>query len=233
MIRAAILALLTAGTAHAQGIEAGEAVVEVVEAGVYCTVDTGEQREAPGTVAGHINLVRDVELRASTFVVPVAEGLTFGFRVQAAEPLGELTSIIHHPPFRGLGVTEQVTDETVNDDGGWMGLYTFDRSYEMVSGSWVFETRRNGETVLRVTFEAVPPAEAPQFVGLCSGPPKISLAPDPRGTAGTPPFAAALGLRSAPATRLFARRRNGPRLATPSSRPRPLGATPSRHGGSG
>ena len=179
MIRAAALAafLLAAGAAGAQEVEADPNAVGAVEVGVFCTQETGEQLAAPGSVAGHSNVVGEIELRARTAVVPVSPDLTFGFRALVLRDAPDAVMRITHPPFRGLGATEQWFVKQLWADEVEHGLYTFDESYEMVEGTWRFELVEGERTLLSVTVEAVPAREAPHLVGLCQGPPLLGAAP--------------------------------------------------------
>ena len=182
--RAAVLLLLApwSGAAAAQGIEFDDTVVETVEAGIFCTDPTGERMEAPGTVSGFIDLVDRSELRAETLVVPVSQGVTFGYRVTPVGGSGD-RDVVHrltHPPFGGSGATRQDSVGVLFGEGPTIRLYSFDYGYEMVEGRWTMMLGEGDGPLVRVTFEAVPAAEAPQFVGLCEGDPTISrgLPPD-------------------------------------------------------
>ena len=186
MIRAALLLLaLAAGTgAHAQGIEADEEAVGAVEAGIFCAERTGERTPAPETVSGFVEVVGEIELRARTFTVPASPDLSFGYRAEILADEPGAVQILRHPPFRGIGTTEQRTSAVLTGGAPRYALYTFDHAYEMVEGPWSFEVVQGGRTLLRVAFEVVPAARAPQFVGLCAGPPQISRAPGARSASG-------------------------------------------------
>ncbi len=184
MIRAALLLALAAAGARAQGIEADGAAVAAVEAGIFCTERTGERTPAPGTVSGFVEIVDEVELRARTLTVPASPGLSFGYRAEALADAPDAIQILRHPPFRGIGATEQRTTAALDRGQRRYALYTFDHPYEMVEGPWSFEVVQDGRTLLRVAFEVVPASEAPRLLGLCAGPPEISRAPGPRSAAG-------------------------------------------------
>jgi hypothetical protein len=174
MIRALLSSgalLLWAGASAAQGVEADPGSFGAVQVGIFCTEDTGERAPAPGSVAGHMNLVGEIELRAETLVVPVSPALTFGFRAQVLRDVPDAVMRITHPPFRGRGATEQWFAERLAAGVVDHGLYTFDNGYEMVEGPWRFEISEGGRTLLSVALRMVPPSQAPQFVGLCQGPP--------------------------------------------------------------
>ena len=172
-----LLGLLWAAVAGAQGVEADAEAIGAVEVGVFCTEDTGERIEAPGSVAGHSNIVREIELRAETLVVPVSPDLTFGFRALVLEEAPGAVLRIGHPPFRGNGATEQWFAKDIRANDVAHALYTFDRSYEMVEGPWRFEILDGERTLLSVAVRVVPAAEAPHLVGLCLGPPLLGAAP--------------------------------------------------------
>lgn len=170
MIRAALIALLP-GAAAALGVEADPGAFTAVQAGVFCTEETGERRDAPGSVAGHSNIVREIALRAETQVVPVSPDLTFGFRALALRDAPNAVMRITHPPFHGGGASEQWFAHRVSADALDHGLYTFDNGYEMVEGTWRFEIVDGGEVLLSVELLTVPAERAPHLVGLCQGPP--------------------------------------------------------------
>ena len=174
---AAAVVALWAGAAGAVGVEADSQAVGAVRVGVFCTQDTGERRDAPGSVAGHSNIVRDIVLRAETLVVPVSPDLTFGYEALFLRDAPGAEMRITHPPFPGFGATEQRFEGGVAADALDHGLYTFDNGYEMVEGLWRFEVIEGERTLLSVELRAVPAAQAPQFVGLCQGPPLLGAAP--------------------------------------------------------
>ena len=188
--RAAFAALvaLCAGAASAQEIERDEEAVGAVEAGVFCTEETGERRESPGSVAGFSNIVSEIALRAPSAVVPVSPDLTFGFRAVVLRDAPDAVLRITHPPFRGLGATRQWFVRPVEADDVVHALYAFDGTHEMVEGLWRFELHDGERVLVGVTLQAVPAAAAPHLVGLCEGLPQLS-----RAGALTPPAPAGRG----------------------------------------
>lgn len=178
--------LLWAGAAQAQGIEADAEALGPVEAGVFCTETTGERLEAPGSVAGHSNLVSDIELRAQTLVVPVSPDLTFGFRAPVREDAPDAVLRISHPPFRGNGATGQWFAKELRAGEATHALYSFDEAYEMVEGLWRLEIVAGARRLVQVTILAVPAEAAPHLVGLCDGLPQISRAPQAAPTPSPP-----------------------------------------------
>ena len=170
-------ALAVAAPAKARGIETDPEIFGQASVGVFCTQDTGRQSPAPGSVAGHSNIVDGIEMRAATPVVPVAQDLTFGFRAEIREDVPDATMRIVHPPFRDSGATEQWFDKALLAGEDAHGLYSFDEDYEMVVGLWRFELWE-GERVL-ATFEVrtVPASLAPHLVGLCAGEALLGLGP--------------------------------------------------------
>ena len=179
MIRAAalLLALVAGAAAQAQGVEADGEAVGAVEAGIFCTERTGERVDAPGTVSGFVELVDETELRARTLTVPASPDLSFGYRAEILADEPDAVQILRHPPFRGIGATEQRTAAALRRGEDRHALYTFDHAYEMVEGPWSFEVVQDGRTLLSVVFEVVAAAEAPHLVGLCAGPPPVARAP--------------------------------------------------------
>lgn len=178
MIRAGAL-ILCAGGACAQGIDADPDVLTEVEAGVFCTEETGERLPAPGSVAGHSNLVAGIELRARSLVVPAEPGLSFGFQGIAVADVPVAQMRIVHPPFRGSGATEQWFDRSIDAGDVEFGIYAFDEAYELVPGLWRFELTDGSRTLASIELRVVPQEMAPHLVGLCEGDPKVSAAPRP------------------------------------------------------
>lgn len=176
MIRASLLLALWAAPAAAEVAFDAGAILDA-QAGIFCSTKTDRRDPAPGTVSGYIDIVEDMELRARTTVVPIVQGLTFGVSYTGARDVGDVTSVIRHPPFRGLGRTEQTTERTVLEGVTTIALYTFDHGYEMVAGPWSIEVVEGGRTVLTASFEAVAPTSAPDLVGLCAGEPALSAIP--------------------------------------------------------
>ena len=86
MLRIACLALLAPVATSAQPADPLDYDADRIEAvqGVFCEVPTTGQTEAPGTVAGHIELFERIpEFQWLTHVVPAVPGLSFGVKTEA------------------------------------------------------------------------------------------------------------------------------------------------------
>lgn len=147
--------------------------MDELEVGIFCTEPTGEETPSPNSVAGHTNIVTDIEHRAATHVVPVVLDLTFGFRARFLRDAPDAVFRITHPPFRGSGATDQWFVKDILAGGAQTGLYAFDEPHEMVVGLWRFEIVQDGRTLLSASFRAVPPELAPEFTDLCRGTPLL------------------------------------------------------------
>ena len=163
----AALALVAASPAAAQDLRISPALRDA-RAGIFCAENTGERRPAPGTVSGYVETLAAAELRAETGTLPLVPGLSFGFQATAAgAPIDGAVMTIRHPPFPGLGATEQTMDLSFGT-GPTTYLYSFDLAYEMVPGPWSMEVRADGEVILQARFQAVPAESAPALASLCA-----------------------------------------------------------------
>lgn len=177
MIRAAALGLvmlvpviLGATAAQASTPVIGQRVAEMV-VGVYCAQPPEDRVDAPGTVSGVINIVRDLPvMQAGQLVVPAELGVGFGVLVdmqpgQAAQAIVELT----HPPYptNGVEVETYVTD--LSDLSTNLVGFSFDHDYELVPGPWTFRVFDDAGDVFAVTFQVAPAGSLPASMSPCAG----------------------------------------------------------------
>lgn len=138
--------------------------------GAYCAEEPVRTEEAPGTVAGVVNIVpRLPDIRFVQQVVPAAIDIGFGVLVrgQPGPPLTPVTVTITHPPFRGTGRTEQTWETSL--DGDALGLigFSFDTDEELVLGDWRITVTKGETMIFDVPFEIVPPGAARAVVSTC------------------------------------------------------------------
>ena len=142
--------------------------------GVFCEVPSEGELEAPGTVAGRIELFSVVpEFQWRTHVVPAVDGISFGIKTQAVRGLilDGVTITLTHPPFRESGATRQSYVTMIGGASESINAYTFDTEEERVTGTWTFTAEQNGDEIYSARFEVVPPAQAPEIAGACGSVP--------------------------------------------------------------
>ena len=131
--------------------------------GIFCALETVEQREAKDTISGVVNLLAEapVFLR-KTAVVPAKIGIGFGIHVDIAEPLnGPVIMQTVHPPMGENGVTtERWTTEITPGRLNYNG-FTFEYDYELLPGPWTITAFANGRELYKVDFTVVDPALTP------------------------------------------------------------------------
>ncbi|SFQ46920.1 protein of unknown function [Roseivivax halotolerans] len=143
-----------------------------VEQGVFCDVPSVGEMEAPGTVAGKIELFETIpEFQWQTNVVPAVPDVSFGIKTEsldgAAYPGVVLT--LTHPPFTETGTTRQAYVTSLGGTGTSINAYTFDVPEEQVPGLWTFRAEQNGEVLYEARFRVVTAAEAPEIAAMCEG----------------------------------------------------------------
>jgi hypothetical protein len=140
--------------------------------GVYCASAPVDLQEAPGTVAGVVNIVPDLPvLLAETTRVPAQIGIGFGVLVEAAEGLvlEGVTITITHPPYPDTGIEVERWATSLDHEAPGLVGFSFERESELVTGRWTFEADHDGELVFRIEFEVVPAGVLPDLVQACSG----------------------------------------------------------------
>lgn len=158
----ALLALVLAIPASAQKPPArpqeGRLRVEIVEAGLFRTIRTGEVGQTPGGVR-HFTVKEELE-RATT-TVPGRIGVQFGVRFRVSgRPAGATVPVTARliypaPGLRAPGTAEHATQSDiemvvrVGDPTPTYRGFGFDDEWEIVRGTWRFEFRI-GDDVLAV-----------------------------------------------------------------------------------
>ncbi len=140
--------------------------------GIFCEIESVARMDAPGTAAGHIDLYeRTPEFQWIGTVVPAVPGLSFGVRVETPDALSFADTVITltHPPLIGTDITEQTYVTVLGGAGASVNAYTFDLPEELVTGTWTFVARQDGEELYRAEFTVVPASQAPRISAECKG----------------------------------------------------------------
>jgi Domain of unknown function (DUF3859) len=166
--RGAIAFLLSAGFAAAEPAHPARAPnVALLEVGVFCALQSMNQRPAPGTVSGWIH-VPDREI---TFhwpdrqVVPASLGLAFG--VKARLDPGAVAPFSEMRVYRPGSVQPETWDSSFSDLEPSVAFFRFDHEAELILGLWRFEAWHGPKQLYAVEFEVVPAATVPEIVHAC------------------------------------------------------------------
>lgn len=168
---------LSALAAWAQEGDFVKPPLELIEAGVFCPVESTGTEVAPGTERGYIDLIEgDVTADFRSAIVPGELEMGFGIRYKLAEGAGTASVVVAtiHPPFGTPPVSREEWVNTVHDDSNSMSLFRFDDAYEIALGEWRFELSIDGELVARQTFFVIPPEDSLIRLDKCTGPATIS-----------------------------------------------------------
>lgn len=141
------------------------------EGGVLCAPNAVETRDAPDTIAGTTNVIKDAPPFVSTArLVPAVLGIGFGVRAGMSSEFGQdgVLMTATHPPLAGSDATSQSFYTYVGsfDDPG-ITFYQFDHGYELALGDWTMTASYGGLTLYETTFTVVSPATLPQLAGAC------------------------------------------------------------------
>lgn len=150
-----------------------------IEAGIVCSPPTIGLEAAPGTVAGATEIFDErPDFISNGRLVPAVRGISFGVvSISAGDPIDPVTFRVVHPPFIGLGVTEQSFETRIGPAGSpGATYYGFDEPYELVHGPWVMEAWDGDSLLYRVHFTVAPPSAVPELAGLCGFEELLSLA---------------------------------------------------------
>ncbi len=164
------VALVCGAALTAQPADYVDPAIGEFEAGHYCPAQTIDRRPAPGTSAGHTDVVRDKPvLISNTRIIEARPDNTFGVYARLSNPneIRQVTIRITHPPFKNAEKTTVELD-TASLSGAASSGYTFsfDYPYEFVTGIWTFEALQGDLTLYRATFTVVPPSsDAPHACG--------------------------------------------------------------------
>nr|WP_255552193.1 DUF3859 domain-containing protein [Maritimibacter dapengensis] len=166
-----------AGVAIAQEGDFVKPPLELIEAGVFCPIESAGTEAAPNTERGYIDLIEgDAPADFITTIVPGELEMAFGMRYKLEDGAGSANVLVTtlHPPFGNPPVTREEWVNTVWDDTPSVTLFRFDDAYEIQLGEWRMELRLGDEVVLRQTFFVIPPEESLVRLDKCTGPAIIS-----------------------------------------------------------
>ncbi len=167
-----LLLICTASLASAEEGNFATPPMALVEAGVICDIRPEEQRAAPGTVSGVLNLVRQsAPIDVPSPMVPAELGLSFGIRAQLL-PEGEggtYTVVVTHPPMGPNGQEVEAWDALMAPGDPALNLFTFEKPYELVEGPWRFQLVKEDEVLLQQDFLVTPKGTVPAVQKTCYG----------------------------------------------------------------
>ncbi len=147
--------------------------VASVEAGLSCAFPVDGKTDAPGTVAGSVNVVRDpAGFMTKGRVVPAVLGFEFGVRARLADPMRSqvVTIVVTHPPIGPEGITKETWDTTLDGMESLLNSYRFEKTSELVTGRWAISAVAGSQTLYRVAYDVVDPASVPDLAQLCDAP---------------------------------------------------------------
>lgn len=166
-----------AGTAGAQDGDFVAPPLELIEAGIFCPIESSESAPAPDTERGFIDLIEgDVTADFLSVIAPGELDMGFGIRYKLVEGAGSAQAVVTtiHPPFGTPPVSVERWTNTIHDDSASLSLFRFDDAYEIALGEWRFEISVGGEVLLRQTFFVIPPEDSLIRLDKCAGPATIS-----------------------------------------------------------
>lgn len=161
----------------AEGADFSKEPLVLLEAGVFCPIESTAQQDAPNTERGFIDIIEgDNSPDFTTTIVPGELDMGFGIRYMLAEGYGTAPVLVTtlHPPFGEPPVTREEWINNANDEFASMSLFRFDDEYEIALGEWTFELSIDGETLVRQTFFVIPPEDSVVRLAMCKGPAILS-----------------------------------------------------------
>lgn len=141
-----------------------------LETGVICAPDSVGESPAPDTISDFTNVIDGNPPFVSTVNrVPAVLGVGFGAKAQVDDPFGldDVTFTIRHPKMGPQSVTQQSFQTYISGNGPSLTFYQFDFDYELVTGRWVMEARKDGQLLYRTQFDVVPPEQLPELASVC------------------------------------------------------------------
>jgi hypothetical protein len=132
--------------------------------GIYCTVPSDEEIDAPNTVAGKVDLLP----ASPVFIyrqqqVPARLGVSFGVAMITPRDIPDMTIQTWFP---GTETPDSWESGTPANDSTVRG-FTFDAPYELITGTWRMEAWEGGTLLYRVEFDVVPADTLPGIVTDC------------------------------------------------------------------
>ncbi|EPX82246.1 DUF3859 domain-containing protein [Salipiger mucosus] len=146
--------------------------VVLVDHGIICQTTPEGAREAPDTLAGHINLIRQSQdMDITTRVVPAKLGISFGVKFMLAPGSGsqQVQVVVRHPPMGPEGIERESWTATPDETGPSLNLFSFEHPFEMQPGPWSFTLLQEGEVLMEQHFEVVSELAAPAVLSACYG----------------------------------------------------------------
>jgi hypothetical protein len=157
-----LLLLLVSTGAYAQTPQVDR--VDVVEYGIY-TANTQSTQLAPGTAAGTVSTINDIQHAATTRTIPAQQGVRFGFRfVVVGAPAGTVVPLhmvtIFPPPGLTNPATQQLKAQSEYDTNApigatWYKGYSFTNDWEVLPGNWTMQVWYQGRKLAEQTFTVV------------------------------------------------------------------------------
>jgi hypothetical protein len=137
--------------------------------GIFCTLETTGQTQAPGTRSGFIHTVDGLPAFQwpDQRRVPATLGIAFG--VMAQSQPGTAAPDAEMRVYRPGNPTPDVWDTGFYDSDPSFAFFRFDTADELIPGLWVFEAWSGGTRLYRVEFTVVQAAEAPGIAEACGG----------------------------------------------------------------
>jgi hypothetical protein len=161
---ALLLAVLASGAAHAQAPQVAR--IDVIEYGIYTGTPQGARSE-PGTAAGTVTTLSDIEHAATTRKIPAQQGVRFGFRfIVAGNPAGAVVPLHMVTIFPPPGLTNPATqirkDRSEYESNAIIGTasfkgYNFTNDWEVAPGIWTMQIWYQGRKLAEQKFTVVRP----------------------------------------------------------------------------
>jgi hypothetical protein len=141
--------------------------VEIAEPGIYRAAGKLSTRNEPGTTGGTFTMLNSPGLVEATTTIPATVGVMFGFRYNAfgttvAPVTLKFVTLLPEPGIRDpkTGTTrirgEYLERVTVGGLGEFKG-YSFDQSWEIVTGTWTFEIWEGDRKLASQSFNVIAP----------------------------------------------------------------------------
>lgn len=126
---------------------------ETLDYGI-CTINLKETVSSDTTASGGYNVTEGVVFTNKTTNIPAKKGISFGIKyVVNGEPEGskiKLKVVAIHPPIKGRTKSSAKVDAKI---GTWRAdFYTFNESYELVAGEWIFKIYHNDKLLIEKAF---------------------------------------------------------------------------------
>jgi hypothetical protein len=168
--------LLAAAPAAADGPVWDRVALGGLDWGIICVDSSGRRAEAPGTIAGFIDIYAgEAVIGQRTLQVPALPETAFGFLLTGdADGAAEVLITVFHPPMQPGGRTVQSWVTAIAPGETTASFFRFDLAEERVPGAWRFVATEAGRVLLDATFEVADPAAMPGFADPCPGPLPVS-----------------------------------------------------------